>query len=322
MKRLVAVLGIVVLSTGPAVVADANHTNAGQRLTHGEWSVPADHQYEAYEQATGRYVPIQATQVPDQLQAGAWIYDRTDNLWLQHPSVGKNPLYLAATAPAQGTTAAAAGWQRIHGTVQSIQGNTMTLRADDGRTITVDMARVNPNVHRAITNGEGVEVIGQYSPPTNQQHLSAQWIQQDSSNPGRGGRVIGSTAPSQPAPAAAPANRGKVDEQAWQRIHGQVQGVQGTTLRLKADDGRNITVDMSKVNANVRNALTQGEPVTVIGHYDNNRRHVDAQYIQQERAGGAASPRSDDRDKDRDDRNKNDRNKDRDDRNRRDDRKR
>lgn len=302
MKSLIAAFAMVVVAAGPVVVAHANHTSAAQRLTHGEWSIPVDHRYEAYEPATGRYIALTPAQTLDQLQVGSWIYDRTDNLWLQHPSIGKNPLYLATTAPAQGTTAAAGGWQRIHGTVQAIQGHTLTMRADDGRTLTVDMTKVSSNVQRAITMNEGIEVIGHYAPQGHQQHLAAQWIQQDSSNPARGGKVVGSTQPSvtpapappvASAPATKPADKGKVDEKAWQRIHGKVEGVQGTTLRLKADDGRMISVDMSKVNPNIRAALTQGESVTVIGHYDNDRLHVDAQFIQQERAGGAASPKTD-----------------------------
>lgn len=302
MKRLVAVLAIVVLSAAPVLVADANHSKAGQRLTHGEWSVPADHQYQSYRPESGQYTAVQAAQVLDHLVAGAWIYDQTDNLWVQHPSVGKNPLYLAGTAPAQGQTAAASGWQRIHGTVQSVQGPTLTIRADDGRTLTVDMAQVSPNVQRAIIVGEGVEVIGHYAPPTNQQHVAARWIQQDSSNPARGGRISGARPPAAaaqaPPPPASPSASaatkpgGKVDEKAWQRIHGKVESVSGSTLRLKADDGRNLSVDMSKVSAGVQKGLTQGESVTVIGHHEKDRNHVDAQFIQQDRAGGAASPKT------------------------------
>jgi hypothetical protein len=52
----------------------------------------------------------------------------------------------------------------------------------------------------------------------------------------------------------------------WARIHGVVQSVQGSTLRLRAADGRTLSVDMSKVAGNIRSGLTQGEPVTVIGH--------------------------------------------------------
>lgn len=49
---------------------------------------------------------------------------------------------------------------------------------------------------------------------------------------------------------------------------------------------------MSKVNPTIQQGLTQGEKVTVIGHYEKDRNHVDAQFIQQERAGGAASPKT------------------------------
>lgn len=204
----------------------------------------------------------------------------------------------SAMAQATGSGQPAGGWQRIHGQVQSVQGTTLLLRADDGRTLAVDMKDVNPAVQRALTPNEGVEVIGHYR-SGDQQQVAARWIQQDSSNPARGGRVFGrgDTQPSASPPAAsgqaARGDQGKVDEKAWQRIHGKVDSVQGSTLRLKADDGRSITVDMSKVNPAVQKALTQGEGVTVIGHLEKDRTHVNAQFIQQDSSAGAASPRGD-----------------------------
>jgi hypothetical protein len=42
--------------------------------------------------------------------------------------------------------------------------------------------------------------------------------------------------------------------------------IQGSNLSLRADDGRLLTVDMSRVDGSIQRALTQGEGVTVITH--------------------------------------------------------
>lgn len=164
-------------------------------------------------------------------------------------------------------------WQRVHGKVEKVEGSTLTFKADDGRTLTVEMSKVTENVRKALTPGEGVTVIGSADPQPNR--FTAQFIQQDSSDPSRGGTITG-----QPVP--------KVDEQAWQRIHGKVEKVEGTTLTFKADDGRSLTVDLTQVSENVRKALTPGEGATVIGHYRADQNHVAARFVQQDSP--AASP--------------------------------
>jgi hypothetical protein len=76
----------------------------------------------------------------------------------------------------------------------------------------------------------------------------------------------------------------------WQRIHGVVQSVQGSTLRFRADDGRMLAVDMSKVGGNVRSALTQGERVTVIGYEWTGPNQLRAEYVQQDSSDAARQP--------------------------------
>ena len=73
-----------------------------------------------------------------------------------------------------------------------------------------------------------------------------------------------------------------VDEKNWQRIHGRVTSVNGPQLMLKADDGRDLTVDMKDVNPQVRSALTPGEGVTVAGFYRGDDKNVTARFIQQD----------------------------------------
>jgi hypothetical protein len=88
--------------------------------------------------------------------------------------------------------------------------------------------------------------------------------------------------------STAAANKNKDGKDKWQRIHGQVQRVQGSMLRFRADDGRVLDVDMSKVNPEVRRALTENEKVTVIRVPGAGKNDFRAEYIPQDR--GAGSP--------------------------------
>jgi preprotein translocase subunit YajC len=173
-------------------------------------------------------------------------------------------LGVAGAVPAQ-------DWQRVHGTVQSVGGTTITVKTDDGRVLTVDAASVSPDIRGALAPNAGVTLIGRAGAQANQ--FTAQYIQQDSSDPSRGGAVAGS------APSASP---GPVDQTAWQRVHGTVSAVSGTTLSLKADDGRVVNVDMKDVAEGVRQSLNAGEPVTVVGFFQGNQNTVAAKFVQKD----------------------------------------
>jgi preprotein translocase subunit YajC len=171
---------------------------------------------------------------------------------------------------------AAAQSQNIHGQVQSVQGTQLTVKADDGRVLTVDMSAVGQAIQQALKPGMGVTVSGSAGASPTQ--ITAQYIQQDSSDPSRGGAVAG-----QPAPQPSGD---------WQRVHGTVQSVSGTTLMVKGDDGRLLTVDMSAVGQNIQQALQQGMGVTLAGTPGAGADQFTAQFIQQDSSAGApaASP--------------------------------
>ena len=175
--------------------------------------------------------------------------------------------------------AAAQTSQNVHGTVQSVQGSQLTLKADDGHVLTVDMSAVGQNIQQALTPGMGVTITGSTGASANQ--MTAQYIQQDSSDPSRGGGVVGQ-------PAAGPTQ----PSGDWQKVHGTVQSVSGTTLMMKADDGRELTVDMSAVGQNIQQALQQGMGVTLAGFAGAAANQFTAQFIQQDSSAGApaASP--------------------------------
>ncbi len=67
--------------------------------------------------------------------------------------------------------------QRLHGTVQEVDGSTFTLIADDGRTLTIDMSQIAEDVRGAMTPGDGVTVLGVAGDDVNR--VIARHIQQD-----------------------------------------------------------------------------------------------------------------------------------------------
>lgn len=163
-------------------------------------------------------------------------------------------------------------WERIRGVIQSRQSDTLLiLKADDGRVIGVDTSQVSPNVVKALTPGERVEIAGVKGDTTDR--FMARFIQQQP----------GSSA------ASASAAQGSGAQQ-WERIRGVVQSRQSDTLMiLKADDGRVLGVDTSQVRPNVVKALEIGERVEVAGVKAGGTDRFMARYIQQD-PGGAASP--------------------------------
>ena len=75
----------------------------------------------------------------------------------------------------------------------------------------------------------------------------------------------------------------------WERVHGVVESVSGSRMKLKTDDGRLMTVDMTVVNPMVQAVLAPGDSVTVIGSVGKNR--ATAQYIRHDEA-VQASPKT------------------------------
>src|SRR5204862_7455347 len=121
-------------------------------------------------------------------------------------------------------------------------------------TRSVDAARVSAGVRGARTPDEGVTRIG--FPGSDATKFGARYTQQASSDPSHGGTAAAQPpASSTASPSALP---GAVDEKAWQRIHGTVNSLRGTTLTLKADDGRNLNDDVMVVGAGIRTSLNNG----------------------------------------------------------------
>jgi len=114
---------------------------------------------------------------------------------------GLTPLATAQTSSAAGaappappsTPVSSGEWQRIHGTIESIEGSTLSFRTDDGRALTVDVSRVAASVRNGLTTGEHATVLAhEWTGPTT---VRANYVQRDSSNPSRSGTIAPSASP-------------------------------------------------------------------------------------------------------------------------------
>jgi len=88
-------------------------------------------------------------------------------------------------AAATGAAAQAAGnWQKVHGQVQAVRGGQLTLKADDGRVVNVDMTQVSQPVQGAMMPNLGVTVTG--FPGASPDRFTARYIEQDQGGPASG----------------------------------------------------------------------------------------------------------------------------------------
>lgn len=261
MRRLITVAALAAAFLAPSI-ASAFHNG---EVMVGRYRLPQNHRFESPNpNAQGKYEVVDINQVPNLIAQGRFIFDRTANTWIKHPNGTLNTAYLPSASSTASTAATPnREWQNIHGSVRSVTGSTLTMRADDGRTLTVDMGKISPEIQKNLTPGERVTVATHNVRGNN---VRAEFIQKDSS--------------AGVQPSASPS--AAVDDKAWQRIHGKVTSVSGSQLMFKADDGRDLTVDMKEVNDAVQKALTPGEAATVIGFYRGNDKHVQAKYIQQD----------------------------------------
>jgi hypothetical protein len=85
-------------------------------------------------------------------------------------------LVLVLTAASAGAQPAGK-WEITHGTVQAVQGSQMTVKADDGRVLNVDMTQVSQPVQRAMQPNLGVKLAG--FPGDQPNKFTARFIEQD-----------------------------------------------------------------------------------------------------------------------------------------------
>jgi hypothetical protein len=90
-------------------------------------------------------------------------------------------LALVLVAATSASAQAAGNWQNVHGQVQAVQGDQLTLKADDGKTLNVDMKQVSPSVKSAMQPNMGVTVSG--FPGASRDRFTARYIVQDKAGP-------------------------------------------------------------------------------------------------------------------------------------------
>ena len=179
MRRVITVAALVAAFFVPAV-SSAFHQG---EVVIGRYRLPQNHRFETTN-AQGKYQVVDINQVPGLIDRGQFVFDRTANTWINHPNGSPiNTAYLAsgasATVAASSSSTNQGSWQKIHGSVQSVSGSTLTLRTDDGRQLSVDMGKVSPEIQQSLRGGEGVTVSAYQMSGNN---VTAEYIQKDSSS--------------------------------------------------------------------------------------------------------------------------------------------
>ena len=217
-------------------------------------------------------------------------------------NLGPQPSSAAAQAAARAV-------QRVTGTVVSSQGNTVTFRADDGRTLALDASQMPARSLSDFKSGERLTVLGfdgrtdnQFVPrfalkatgpaPARSQAAStraADWYY----NPVNGDVVRG--------PVGSPqsyvhlgrhrnAAAAQAAAKASQQVRGQVQSVDSSGITVKTDDGRLLTVETARLDQRARGRLAAGQMVTLYGRYVTDANTFRPSFVRED--GGSALPRS------------------------------
>jgi hypothetical protein len=124
---------------------EGGSVDASGVIVHGDWRLPRANRYEVYDAGGSRYIAVDSATVPARLDRGEFIYDRTADKWVQHPSLGGSSPYRSA---------------RLQGRVQSIEGHILTVSGDDGKPVPVDTSTLKPEVVRALRWGQPVAASG------------------------------------------------------------------------------------------------------------------------------------------------------------------
>jgi len=270
-----------------------------------DWRLPAAHRYERHDPATSTYTPVDILSVPARVERGEWIYDRTAGRWVNHPSTGRNPVYLAYT-PGVGVPGSDAD-RLVHGSWRLPRSHRYeSYDPATGIATPVDVLGVAPRIER----GEWIY-----------DRTAGQWVNHP--NTGRNSAYLAGGAPVAAVTAAAepdtlahgawyfprshryetydpdsgryaqvdvaslPArvergewiydrtagqwvsHRGmKINEAYLEgRAYGVVESVAGRTLTVRMPDGRLLTVDTSRV-VQPAPPFAAGDRIVLTGDYE------------------------------------------------------
>lgn len=162
------------------------------------------------------------------------------------------------------------------GTVVSIEGARVTFRTDSGFTIPADLSQIVGR-QPALTPNQRATLYYEQGPST----IAALWV--EPSSMATSGAWPSASPGSQPyggSPSASPGTAGTGI--GYQRLHGYVESVGISSLSLKTDDGRTVTVETAQVADDMRRSLRPGDVVSVVGKAQGDNRFV-AELIQRDR---------------------------------------
>ena len=199
---------------------------------------------------------------------------------------------LALLALPTGTALAAPGDPRVvQGTLEwpaSLSAEPfVVLRSEDGRLYYVDVGSAQRRVNGTLTAGTRVALVGvEGGRPWELAALAfgpgdAASLGLPAPNP--------APMPSASIPSTAIASSAP-PEPMW-RVDGTVQGVTGTVVTVRTDDGRAQAVDLQELSPATLRALRDGDRISLFGVPRADRRLVANGFMQVEAPAPAASPR-------------------------------
>jgi hypothetical protein len=205
----------------------------------------------------GRVVRVDLSGLPDRreeminnLRNGALVTvigdgdSRSDRFVARNVRFDDRDLNRRAWGGSGSGVASTSGETQIFGKVETIHEDNLRLRTNDGRIIRVNIDPVRENVRERVKVGQNVTVIGTFT--GNRDVMTARTVRVESN--------------SYIAPGP-PATSGEV------QVRGIIDTIHNDNLRLKADDGRMIRVNIDPVRDNVRERIKVGQRVTVVGVY-------------------------------------------------------
>jgi hypothetical protein len=212
-------------------------------------------------------------------------------------------LAMAVAIPVATTEAAPGDPRVVQGLIEWTAGPSapfVVVRGDDGRYYYIDVARLT-GPRAALNRGDRVAVTGVegYSP----HEIAGVTVQAGPApavaltppgalTPGVPLPPPPASAPVAPAPPAAEPPATVRTEPPPMRLDGRVEAISGSVLVLRIGGGRNVTVHMAAVGANIGTVVRPGDELTVFGRPDDSRGFVATGYVHTDApASGMALPR-------------------------------
>src|SRR5215470_4333844 len=150
------------------------------------------------------------------------------------------------------------------------------VQSDDGKVFYVDVTATQRRGSAMLRAGQRVSLTGvEGGRPyeTAAVILGSEDSALSALPPGASGEAAASprteSVPTAPPQPPAPPQAAAPSETPYQRIHGTVKSLSGHTLVVKADNGQDVSVDVSRFDGVLRREMRQGQEITVFGRPQN-----------------------------------------------------